>query len=185
MSIPVSVRRLKYAYDVIMMDLDMPVLDGFEATRQIRARGCRTPIIAVTALQSPADRKRALAAGCDTILPKPFTKSELVAAMDLVKLEPLLSTLQADPEMAELVGEFVHHLPHDVRRLEEAFQKADFQELEAAARKLRSEGGAFGFDPITVAAGQLEKAIIGRASTDRVQNLLNELINYCSLARAR
>lgn len=176
---------LQNAYNVILMDLDMPVLDGFEATRQIRARGCRTPIIAVTGLQSPADRERALAAGCDTILPKPFTRGELVAAMDLVQLEPLLSTLQADGELAELIAEFVASLPKDVRRLEEAFQKTDFQGLQSAARKLRSEGGAFGFDPISVAAGQLEKAIIESASTQRVQILLNELIKYCLLARAR
>lgn len=64
---------------LILMDITMPVLDGFEATRMIRgmAEGCGVVIIAFTALHSGGSRARALAAGCDDFLQKPTNMGRL------------------------------------------------------------------------------------------------------------
>jgi two-component system sensor histidine kinase/response regulator len=70
-------------YDVIVMDCQMPEMDGFEATRRIRERQTtkgsrrRVPIIALTAYASPKDRERCVAAGMDDWLPKPFEVEDL------------------------------------------------------------------------------------------------------------
>jgi CheY-like chemotaxis protein len=74
--------------DAIFMDLKMPVLDGWEATRRIRATevGARIPIIALTAQAMAGDEQRALAAGCDDYIAKPITDAEVVRR----KLENLL-----------------------------------------------------------------------------------------------
>jgi CheY-like chemotaxis protein/HPt (histidine-containing phosphotransfer) domain-containing protein len=69
-------------YDAVLMDLQMPVMDGFEAAAAIRAMGCSTlPILAMTANAMEEDRRRALQAGMDGYLAKPIDVDELVNAL--------------------------------------------------------------------------------------------------------
>ncbi|HEY9854371.1 MAG TPA: response regulator [Stenomitos sp.] len=69
--------------DLILMDVLMPILNGHEATKQLKldARTKRVPIIALTALAFESDRREALAAGCDGYLSKPFTRRDLLASV--------------------------------------------------------------------------------------------------------
>ena len=62
------------------MDCHVPVMDGFETTRALRARGCSTPIIALTAAVTIEDRERCLAAGMTGVLSKPLKLEQLVEA---------------------------------------------------------------------------------------------------------
>ena len=63
--------------DLIFMDCQMPMLDGFEATAQLRELGLATPIVALTAYASAEDEKQCLAAGMNDFLSKPFRQSAL------------------------------------------------------------------------------------------------------------
>ena len=71
------------AYDVVLMDVQMPGLDGLEATRRIRAGGpnARTPVVAVTASVFPEERQRCLEAGMNGHLSKPVRADELRRAL--------------------------------------------------------------------------------------------------------
>ncbi len=72
------------AFDLVLMDCNMPVMDGYEATRRIRERGHwpGLPIVALTANAMPEERDRCRAAGMDDYLAKPFRREDLLAVVD-------------------------------------------------------------------------------------------------------
>ena len=67
--------------DVVLMDMEMPVVAGGEATRTLRMCGFSAPVLALTAHNSEAERTRALAAGCNSVLEKPLTRASLLTAL--------------------------------------------------------------------------------------------------------
>lgn len=92
-------------YDLVILDLGLPDIDGFEVCRQMRERGDRTPVLILTARDAVNDRVRGLDAGADDYLAKPFAVSELLARLrslarrPATALEPVLkiADLQLDP----------------------------------------------------------------------------------------
>jgi CheY-like chemotaxis protein len=72
----------KKRYDLIFMDMQMPVMDGCEAVRILRSRSVHTPIIALTANTMPEDRKECIEAGCSDYLSKPFRYPQLVEIVE-------------------------------------------------------------------------------------------------------
>jgi FOG: CheY-like receiver len=67
--------------DLVLMDIYMPIMNGYEATRQIKHLRPDLPVIAQTAYALSEDRKRALEAGCDDFIAKPISKEELLLKM--------------------------------------------------------------------------------------------------------
>jgi CheY-like chemotaxis protein len=122
-----AVRALtRIPYDLVLMDCQMPEMDGFAATRQIR-RGSssilnsRVPIIAMTANALPSDRKRCLEAGMDDYLAKPVQPAELAEKLD--RWGPKARGEQRPAEMQRQPAEGADSAPDDVFRQSELLDR--------------------------------------------------------------
>jgi CheY-like chemotaxis protein len=71
-------------YDVVLMDIQMPVMDGYTATQEVRRAGIQLPIIALTGFAMKEDQQKCLEAGCNDYLAKPFDRHSLIKCITKV-----------------------------------------------------------------------------------------------------
>jgi CheY-like chemotaxis protein len=171
-------------YDAILIDMDLPGIDGFETVRRLRERGYAGAVIAVTSLTQAGDRDRCLEAGCDQYLSKPYARKALVDAINATRDEAMYSTFQNDPSMTELVNGFVADLPERLQAIREAAAAGDAAQLHMHVRRLKADGSPHGFEDISDAARDVETSIVTGVEWKVVCKNVTALVRLCRLARA-
>ncbi|HXV61507.1 MAG TPA: response regulator [Vicinamibacteria bacterium] len=138
-------------FDVVLMDVQMPDMDGLEATRLLRRReestGVHTPVIGVTAHATPADRASCLEAGMDAYVAKPYRLETLLAAIQQAgtvrtgqfeEVEALARTGEDAELLRDLIRIFLADYPQHVRKLRAAIELGDAELVLVEANSLRS-----------------------------------------------
>lgn len=157
-------------FDLILMDIRMPVLDGLAAARRIREQGCLAPMIALTASTGIAEQERVLQAGFDDLWPKPISISELIerVAAYLPADDADVSTGDQPPDAAEPAGsgdwrfaelnrEFAVKLPLRFQALEEAVRHGDHRAVCGVLHQLVGASGIHGFPEVSAESARLYK----------------------------
>jgi signal transduction histidine kinase/DNA-binding response OmpR family regulator len=171
-------------YDIVLMDMEMPKLDGYGATARLRALGYAGPIVALTAHAMASHRERTASAGCDHHLVKPIDRRALLDTLHALLRRndnsqsgapPLRSALWNDELLADLLPGFMKSLQRLVKELQQAHDLQDRETLARIAHQLVGNGGTYGYDAITEAARELEDAAL-----DPQRSLEPALSNLCA-----
>lgn len=161
------------AFDIVLMDLQMPLMDGFEAARTIRdneAENEHTPIVALTAMLFEDEIKRCLSAGMDECITKPINTDQLFRLIEsymnrskntvtltktqeeekfdettVLDIQGALPRFGKDVQVyREFLDEFIEGLPEKVNQFQKAFHSGDYQTLADSAHNLKGMSASMG-----------------------------------------
>ncbi len=151
-------------YDLVLMDRQMPVMDGLTATRAIREweqanHRPPTPIIALTAAALKGDQEKCMAAGCTAYLTKPIKQEALLQAIKERSIVASPSSkeessrkdtilVRANPKFADLIPVFLQNCRQNVIAMLDALDRGDFETVEILGHGMRGAGGSYEFQAI-------------------------------------
>jgi CheY-like chemotaxis protein len=172
------------AYDVVLMDIQMPEMDGFAATQRIRAlpQGRSLPIIALTAHALSGERERCLGHGMSGYLAKPFKAHDLFSAVearttpvpppspppvDLAGFRRTMRDAGAEAAVDGILAAFIEALPGNVEGLVAAARATEPEPIAFAAHAFKSAAATIGARPLAALLQDIETAVrdgdVGRA----------------------
>ncbi len=158
-------KSLLMEFDLILMDIQMPTMDGISATQLIRKNDDKTPIIALTANAMKQDIDNYLAHGFNAHLSKPIelaefsqVLSQFLAISDEDDDDDFLFSIDSE-EFAHMVAEYKQSLTAQKIQLEQAKQVDDWQRVMNISHSIKGSAGNFGFTNLTRLAAELEQSL--------------------------
>lgn len=163
-------------FDLVLMDMQMPIMDGYTATREIRKveknRGLpEIPVVALTAYALDEEIKRSFEAGCNDHLSKPVSKKSL---LDCIENFSFIPKNEVQDELKHLYPGYLARRKEELKLFKDALAEKDFESLEILAHKVKGSAGSYGLDEIEPLAYDLEKS----AQSQNLEKVTDALSNY-------
>ncbi|HTW93203.1 MAG TPA: response regulator [Tepidisphaeraceae bacterium] len=183
-------KKSGHPFDLILMDVQMPVSDGCEATILLRDHHYRSPIVALTANATERDRQRCMASGYNAFLTKPIDVQKLADVLSRY-LRPagqvfssavIAETISApDPAFAALRQSFLGEIGKRIAAIEHAVESQDTTAAADLSHQLKGTAGCYGFPEVSQAASALQLAA-EKADGAQVEPLFLTLKELCRQA---
>lgn len=166
---------------LILMDMEMPLMDGYTAARTLRSLMGKknVPIIAMTAHEGEDQVQRCLRAGCTGYLSKPVTRQSVMKVLmehlegsgtdsqsDQVKETGERNVVEIDPDIAELVPRFLNNRKCDAEKISELLREGKFGEIRVLGHSMAGSAGGYGFPEIGKLGRAIETAALASGTED-------------------
>jgi DNA-binding response OmpR family regulator len=170
----------------VLMDIQMPVMDGYTATREIRAwekvKGLPpVPIVALTAHALDGAYADSLNAGCDSHLTKPVERQELIQAIAKFAQRPAVPKPSISDSIAALRPAFLAKRTLDLVKMRNALAARDFASIQTIGHNCKGTGAGYGFPDISRVGAAIEQAAKASAAADLEEALVD--FEQCLTAR--
>ncbi len=170
-------------YDLILMDLQMPVMDGKTAMKQLISQSCSVPVIAMTANAMKSDREECKQLGFAGFISKPIDRNDLHTVL-LQYLKPaqrsenndtLITSnlLENDPELIDLIDKFIGRLPGMQKAINDAYDNNNEEQLSGLIHQMKGVGGNYGYPALTELCAKIEFQITSQ-NTETISSLMQE-----------
>jgi PAS domain S-box-containing protein len=175
----VAVRKfMSGTYDLVLMDVQMPIMDGYVATRKIRQwegeHGTTpVPILSLTAHALLEEVGKSRAAGCTAHLTKPIRQATLLRAIE----EHTTGVVRVRACLAALVPGFLDNRRTDLEAIASALARADYENVRVLGHNMKGSGAGYGFTRITELGASLEEAA-RRCESEEIRARAAELSRY-------
>ena len=190
-------------YDLILMDIQMPEMNGYEATQWLRQHDWKGPIVALTAHAMVGDREKCIRAGCDDYLSKPVSSATLREVLARCLGQTLAATegedgthnagdgpvglLEGGPlsaaTVARLIAEFAQELPDRARAIEDALRRRDVHRLTELTHQLKGSAALYGFAQVAKMAHGIHQGATAEADLEPLQAAVSDLVRLCEQTR--
>ena len=175
-------------FNVVLLDMDMPFMDGYETVRVLRERGYTGAVVGFTAHQAGSPLERALIEGCDDVVSKPVPLErlrEVLAPYAAGAAKPRRAQgaeaipVQVDGRLRNLVARFLSNCARDLAQLRAALDGGDLAATRKIGHSLGGVGGSYGFEEITRIGRAIEERSL-RGDATSVGDLASQLEDYLS-----
>ena len=165
------------SFDLILMDMQMPEMDGISATRALHQAGITTPVVPLTANVMQKHRDAFEAEGCSEFLGKPIDKQELARVLQKYLTPPVVAEAMPEEMDEEMMAIFKESMGTRHQGLQQALAQRDRDQLRALAHQIKGSAGSFGYFALATVAADVQHQLDedGVIDDEKVTRLIQQV----------